>query len=185
MLESSAPDAALFMKVGFHAAEDIHAILRRKLYEEHTYGFFFWGYGGSISHPTKQVIPFALGAVQKQATPWLLMSMTQSRFDGDADPASEFSIDGKEWYSIPSRALVTGSRYALLCQRLEHVSFSVNLAEYAVAVGPSKGRLVSEYLRARVDKACAYRRANGDKIKTLLTVSMRARLMPPYAVLIR
>jgi len=185
MIGSSAPDAALFMKVGFHASEGIEAILKRKMLEEDAYGFFFWGYGGSVSHPTKQVVPFALGAIRNQSTPWLLMSMTQSRFDGDSDRASEFSIDGHKWFSIPSKALVTGSRYALLCQRLEHVSFSVDLAEYAVAVGPSKGRLVSEYLRARVDKACAYRRVNGSHTQTLITVSLRARLMPPYAVLLR
>lgn len=185
MIEVITPSAALFMKVGYHASEDLDSILRRKLLEEHTYGFFFWGYGGSVSHPTRQVIPFALGAVRRRMIPWLVLSMTPSRFDGESRSATEFSIDGSEWYAIPERTLVTGSRYALLCQRLEHVSFKINLSEYSVAVGPSKGRRVSEYLRARVDKACAYRRGEGAESSTMLMVSLRAQLMPPYAVLIR
>jgi hypothetical protein len=175
----------LFMKVGFHVNEGLEEIILRKQMEERECGVFYWGYGGTLCHPLKQVIPFARQSSAESLTLWLLMSITSSRFESSSTEAREFSADGDSWYTLPPHAKITGSRYALVCKDLEPVNLSVDLSQYSVAIGPSRDRPVSKYLRSRVDKACAFWEPNPETPEKCLTVSFRARLVPPFAVFVR
>lgn len=184
MSQSELPEAALFMKVGYHADESLEEIVLRKQKEEHDCGVFYWGYGGNLCHPTTQVVPFAEN-IAKGTTLWLLMSITPSRFETPPIKATEFSNDRKRWQPLPNRVTITGSRYALVCQKLEQVDWSIDLSQYNVAIGPSKDRPVSRYLRSRVDKACATKQSNIEDRENYFTVSFCAQIVDPFAIFVR
>lgn len=173
------------MKVGFHAAEDLEEIILRKQAEERSCGVFYWGYGGTLCHPTKQVIPFAEKASAEGNTLWLLMNVTSSRFETTPTKASEYSPDGQTWDALPPQVTITGSPYALVCQNLEPVDLSIDLSQYSIAIGPSKDRPVSKYLRARVDKACAFWQPDPEAPENHLPISFQAHLVYPFALFVR
>ena len=182
--QTELPVAALFMKVGYHVNEDLDEIILRKQKEEKACGVFYWGYGGNLCHPTRQVIPFAKNIINEE-TLWLMMSITTSRFETTPNKATEFSCDGESWQSLPNQAVITGSRYALVCRKLERVNLLVNLSQYGVAVGPSKDRPISKYLRSRVDKACALRQPNVEDTENYLPISFCAQIVYPFAIFVR
>jgi hypothetical protein len=179
------PEAMVFMKVGFHVDESLIQIVTRKRLEGKRCGIIFWGYGGATCHPIKQVIPFAVEAKHAEISPVAVFSPTTSPLQTSMVHASELSEDGILWSPMPEGASVTGSRYALICEKLEEIDGLVNLSMYQVAIGPSQGKLLSEYLRFRVDKACAKLIETVDQNQVTACVSYIATLVPPYAVLIR
>ena len=179
--------AIIFMKIGYHADEDLAQILARKKREEEECGVIFWGYGGNACHPTNQVLPFVSHAIAAQQRPVLAMKVTQSRFSGECRFATEFSVDGVDWNPLPPGAIVKGSRYALICRNIQQVDAQLNLAEYTVAIGPSVGKQLNSYLRYRVDKACAWFTGDSSSDDGLHTadISYVADLVEPYAVFVR
>ena len=58
-------ESFVFMKVGQHAGEDFESIIKRKTEEIKNTGMSFWGYGGPMCHPTKQIQPFAKSVIEK------------------------------------------------------------------------------------------------------------------------
>jgi len=69
---------------------------------------------------------------------------------------------------------------------LRACDLDLDLAQYAVAVGPSQGRLLRTFLRGRVDKVCAVRMsAAGTDATTLVKAVLIADLVEPYAVFLR
>ncbi len=186
MLEKTfLPRAAIFMKVGYHSLEDLSSIVIRKREEEDRCGFFFWGYGGTVCHPLKQVQPFAEEYASEGL--WLLMIATPSRFEGNPTRAEEFSVDNVTWKPLPSCALVTGSKYALVCQHLEKVNLQIDLGWYSIGIGPSKGKPLLNYLRNRVDKACGVLNPK-EVVNTsgkMVNIAFRAKLVEPLAVFLR
>jgi hypothetical protein len=175
----------IFMKIGFHADEDLASIILRKRREQDESGTIFWGYGGVACHPTKQVLPFVYEAVFNNRSPYLAMSVTQSRFAGPAECAKEYSIDGKAWLPLPRGVMVKGSKYAIVCKNLEPIRREIDLASYGVSVGPSRGKSLSDYLKYRVDKACATLADRQEPSTKLTEISYVAEIVNPFAVFLR
>ena len=177
----------LIMKVGFHTDETLEDIVSRKK-KENLHGPFFWGYGGTVCHPKNQVQLFAEEAQARGQKVYLLMSFTPSKFTASPTVSSHYSADNVTWKPVPDYALITGSKYALVCRGIYEVNVEINLSEYVVGVGPNKGIRVPDYLRKRVDKACAIHKPLGDVQDTqerLLKIQYVSELVEPYAVFLR
>lgn len=189
------PQAFVFMKVGSHAGESLNEIVKRKQRELSAAGRIYWGYGGGPCHPITQVRPFAQEWVPRIGTLQILMQQIDSGFTRNhparpARQASEFSVDGKEWHSLPAGVVITGSKYALvLGEEIRHAELDLDLGQLEVGIGSTKGRNAARYIRSRVDKGClvatpsfsAGRQAN----PTPTPIAFQARLVEPYAVLLR
>jgi len=175
------------MKVGNHAGEEWAAILDRKRKELVDTGKIFWGYGGTSCHPINQVQPFARLTLKEQGQIGLIMVPIISNAGVEDVFAREYSSDGIKWEPIPDGILVTGSRYALILDKIEPVDLEVNLAEFEVGVGPSRGKAADEYLKGRIDKACLKKRESGIAVieAKIHKVSFTANLIDPFAVLLR
>ena len=177
----------VFMKVGFQVDETLEEIIRRKSKEEEDYGKIFWGYGGTLCHPLSQIKPFVRRAQALNLKPMLVMAFTPSRFvTSNSEWATEISEDGKVWEPIPSGVHIKGSRYAIVCKCLQEVDGEIDLASYEVAVGSRRGMRLSEYIRHRVDKGCAFQTCKPrlDRVKPV-TISYVAEIVEPYAVFVR
>lgn len=184
------PEAFVFMKVGNHAGESLEAILARKQAEYEQAGRIFWGYGGSVCHPVRQVQPFARQHVGEAGAIYLLMEYIDSKADPDLIPAQEFSVDGVIWQPIPEGVEVTGSKYALVLDEVSPGDLEMPYKDYVVGVGPSRGKEAGQYLQGRVDKACLERNivptaTAEDVAAEARRISHSARLKEPYAVLLR
>lgn len=175
----------VFMKVGFHAGEDLDHIIIRKTEEQQKCGCIFWGYGGNSCHPTTQIGPFVAAALASHQRPLLAMKLTDSKFEGKPKFATEFSVDGTEWARLPDGAMVKGSKYALVCRNLRRVNTVLNLCEYEVAIGPSTGKNLGTHLRYRVDKACAAFIGNCLSLPHKAEITYVAEIVEPYAVFLR
>ena len=183
------PQAFIFMRVGRHAGEDFEEILERKRRELEQSGVIFWGYGGTTLHPIRQVQPFAKLWIENNGSIEILMQPIDSRADPDVLPANEFSVDGITWKTLPSGVKVTGSRYAIVLDEIKPGELSLDLGEFEVGIGPSRGRNASNYLRGRVDKGCLVARqsigAEIDAGRKPISIGYQARLKDPYAVMLR
>src|SRR4051812_1484450 len=142
------------MKVGTHARESLADIIARKQREIDEAGFSLWGYGGNTCHPTTMVQPFASSHVKLGKPIILCMQPMESKHFAEPVRAEEYSPDGQRWEQIPGAINVLGSRYALCLKSLEQVETELALGATRVAVGNSKGKLGSAYIKGRVDKAC-------------------------------
>lgn len=141
------------MKYGVHASEAVDDIIVRKQNEFTNCGCFFWGYGGTICHPLKQIAPFLEQDINLDGT-YLLLCRTLSDFKNSPDQSKQYSTDGIHWINIPWGISVYGSKYALICKELMPCDFDLDLSSYIVGIGPSSGCLLSNYIRGRVDKGC-------------------------------
>jgi len=180
------PPAVLIMKVGYHVAEDLAQIIRRKRKEQNDAGLIFWGYGGTLCHPIKVVVPFAKQAEASRLSVMVLMPVTRSKFVSRGDVAAEYSLDGVHWRDVPRGIKVTGSRYALVLRNLKEFGSDIDLSKYRVPLGPKSGVSLDGYLRSRVDKAVGLlspRRGNSEE--RVVHVMYAADLVKPYAVLLR
>ena len=184
------PQAFIFMRVGNHAGEDFDSILKRKQQELEDAGMIFWGYGGTTLHPVRHVQPFARMWVEQRGSIQIVMQPINSKADPDILPATEYSVDGIRWEEIPSGISVTGSRYAIVLDEIEPGQLDLDLRDFEVGIGPSRGRNAAQYLRGRVDKGCfvAAESANEDpgRFKSpLVSIGFQAKLRDPYAVMLR
>lgn len=187
-MESALPQAFIFMRVGNHAGESFESILERKRQELQQAGRIFWGYGGSTLHPVRHVQPFARLWVQHAGPIQLVMEPIDSRADPDILPASEFSIDAIEWQPLPSGIVVTGSRYALVLDEIRPGELDLDLRQFEVGVGPSRGKNAAEYVQGRVDKGCfvaatSHRAGRGPS--NVRRIGWYGRLVEPYGVMLR
>ena len=148
------PEAFVFMRVGSHAGETFDQILERKQRELDAAGQIFWGYGGTTLHPIRQVQPFAKLWARDAGSIQILMQPITSRADPDVLPAKEFSVNGIEWEPLPSGIVVTGSRYAIVLDEIRPGQLDLDLRQFEVGIGPSRGRSAARYLKGRVDKGC-------------------------------
>ena len=174
----------VFMKYGVHGSENPVDIIKRKQNEIIQEGICFWGYGGSLCHPIKQIHPFVEENYKNGFDTFALMQFTKSKHRGDSKLARYFSIDNSVWKELPKNVNVYSSKYALCFSEIKICAFDLNMNDYMVAAGPSSGCILSEYIRFRVDKACASRRyVNVDNNNVLISLSCK--LSPPYAVFIK
>ena len=96
--------------------------------------------------------------------------------------------DGIEWHPIPRGITVTGSRYALVLDEIREGDLDVQMNEYVVGVGRSRGKLAPDYLRGHVDKGCFEKLPDGQVAgagSESKHISYVARLKEPFAVLLR
>lgn len=180
------PGRFVFMKVGNHAGEPWEEVLSRKRLEIEKAGVAFWGYGGSACHP-KWVQRFAKLSVQECGPIYVLMQRIDSRHNRALGVATEYSIDGRIWEPIPPDVRVIGSRYALVLGEITPGDLEINMNHYVVGAGPSQGKRASDYVRGRIDKACLVHGGldDGGSSENLVKISCAARLVKPYAVLVR
>lgn len=169
----------ILMKYGYHANEEVDSIIKRKQKEIKDNGYCFWGYGGTILHPLKQTQPFC-----KDKKVYLLLTSTQSKYENNGTRALEYSIDKLNYQKIPKSINVFGSTYALVFKNLEQVNFEINLCDYEIAIGSSKGKCLKDYFGGRVDKACATYKKKSD-LEEKIHIDYIAELVSPYAVFIK
>lgn len=180
----------VFMKYGVHASESVDSILNRKLEELGSCQKMFWGYGGVICHPTKQVQPFANANFSEKKKTYLLLSETPSKLNNSPSVATHFSRDNDRWQTIEDGIKVLGSKYAIVCKNLEKCNFQIDLSQYVIPVGNSQGKLLSEYVKGRVDKACGQRlsgyvSSNLNTKNNLVHISLYAEIIDPYSVFVK
>ena len=145
----------VIMKYGVHASENVEHIITRKQAEISTAGQMFWGDGGTLCHPAAQVQPFLHENQTAGEKTYLVLVRTASDLYNEPSCRLEYSPDRSHWIKIPEGICVRGSRYAIVCSSLIRCDLILDLFQYRVAIGNSAGRPLSEYLRGRVDKACA------------------------------
>ena len=187
-MENQLPQAFIFMRVGNHAGESFESILERKQRELEDAGMIFWGYGGTTLHPIRHVQPFAKLLVQDAGSIQIIMEQINSKADPDVLPANEFSSDGINWEPIPSGIVVTGSRYAVVLDEIKPGQLDLDLGNFQVGVGPSRGRNAAEYVKGRVDKGCFVTTDSPNEEllpKRPIQIGFQARLLEPYAVMLR
>ena len=179
--------AIVFMKVGRHAGEDLELIIARKIKEFELTGMIFWGYGGGTMHPIQRVQPFARMMIEEGAELTLVMQPIDSHHPDTKVVATEYSRDGAHWEPIPRGIKVRGSRYALVLGEILPGDLEIDLVQYRVGAGPSAGRIASDYVQGRVDKACLQRVESpvGGAEPRIIKVTYAARLKEPYAVLLK
>lgn len=179
-------DYIVYMKYGVHTGEELDSIITRKVKEIADTGVMFWGYGGTLCHPIKQILPFVELAKKNKRDIYLVMSRTPSNHYGESSVSQHYSIDGVNFSDIPKGISVLGSRYALVCDSLQECDFKLNLAEYEVAIGPKQGNNLGEFIRNRVDKGCAIKRKTNDTIlNKIVDITLVGKLSPPFAALIK
>lgn len=184
MTNEGAPfGAVLVMRVGFHAGESLDEILQRKTAEIAEHGFTYWGYGGSSCHPLTQVQPF-----HRDHAPVVAFVLTVSDPGLTTHEMSEVSADKSLWRPVsPHR--VTSSKWGLVLTSLKPVATTIDLSLFEVAIGQSKGKPLSAYLRGRCDKACAVSVAPGvtseHQVARIEPVVALGRLGQPAAVFFR
>lgn len=177
----------LFMKVGVHAGEPLEEILERKRREYQKTGMIFWGYGGSTCHPTQAIQPFARMRIEQGQNIYIVMEEIESHHNPTKILADEYSADGIHWQRIPDGIDVRSSRYAVVLGELTDGDLDIDLSGYKVAVGPSTGKVASEYITGRVDKGCIIKN-QGPSVVTKPAVKRihhMAKIIEPYAVFLR
>jgi len=183
--ETTSFEHLILMKVGFHGVESLERIIDRKLREQDELGFCYWGYGGSLCHPVKAIRPYVAQVATSGAPIDVAFLATPSPFHAESEfPANEYSLDGASWSALHPAVSVFASTSALVLKSLRRQSLTLDISQYRVAFGPSKGRLATEYLRYRVDKALL-RREPSVLPPFEVKVAFTAQLADPYATLVR
>lgn len=179
----------IFMKVGLHAQESIEDIIARKQREYDQAGVIFWGYGGATCHPRSMVQPFVRAQESGGNQVLLIMNKMDSKHEAPPELAEEYSNDGVDWQPVPKGVQVKGSRFALVLDKLNFDEFNINLEDFEVGVGPSRGRRAGDYIVGRADKGClVYAPLDvpvAPEQRIIKTIGLVARIKDPYAVFLR
>ncbi len=174
----------IFMKAGPYCGFSLETIIDIKEREEQAVGKFFWGYSGVFCHP-KRVVPFVEMALQNGSRPTLLFAITPSKFSSSIGQAKELSINGKEWTSLPKQVLLVGNKYAVVGQNLRRVNLELDLSEYEAMLGQELGKPLDEYIKYRVDKACAVHVGDKNRSPKTALISFASELVEPFCVYVR
>ena len=176
----------IYMKYGVHASESIESIIMRKMQEIEVCQKMFWGYGGTLCHPTNQVQPFLKRNLLKGEKTYLLLSKTPSELNNEPAIALSYSTDQQKWVPIPKGITVLGSKYAIICENIQQCNFSIDLADYVVPIGNSKGKRLSDYIKGQVSKACGHYCKNTDKsVSKIVNITLCAEITEPFAVFLK
>ena len=185
------PDAFLYMKVGPHGPESLDEILVRKAREYEATGRIFWGYGGSVLHPRTQVWPFAEKWTARQGSLYVLMERLpkpRRNHIPNTSTATHYSADGDEYVKLPA-GVRTGTAFALVLGEIIRVDREIDLRDFRVGAGDSKGKNAAEYVRWHVDKGCfvaATDEPPPDHLpSTPASITYMAEVVPPYCVFLR
>lgn len=181
-------DAIVFMKYGYHATEHKDKIIKRKKLEFKETGVMFWGYGGHACHPEKQVQQFVRDMHSIGKKVFLAMAFTKSKSDTDGKSSSQYSVDREKWTDVPQGIKVTGSKHAIVCSELFDCDITINLNDYKIAVGRSKGNEASNYIKGQSDKGCLIKSSDETSdIKEVIQpknvrIKLLAEIVEPFAV---
>ncbi len=176
-------------RFGTEAAQSIDQILVRKEEERQAnHGLFLWGIGNAVG-------PSILELVRRASVPEVIFSPIKSApREEDVSPAAVVAwtagrtICGDR-YELPETVLVTSrfvssqarrSHYALVCyseQRLCMVS-----SDHRIALGSLRNLVSGRKVGASQVTAVVERMADGTEYTSQYSVSMRARLVPPFFV---
>lgn len=168
----------VIMKYGVHVREDVNNIISRKILEYQNCGRMFWGYNGVLCNPTTQIQPFLAKNRLCGEDTFLLLVRTYSDYNGVSYEGKEFSHDKSQWTKIPKDIKVVGSKYAIICEELMECDFQLNLNNYVVAIGNSANKSLCNYLRGRVDKACAcFKEKNDSELEKKVQVSFFSKIL--------
>lgn len=171
----------IIMKCKTHASEKIEDIYKRKKQEEATAGYFCWGYGGTLCHPLNQVHPFC----KDKEKVYLLLTPTSSELNNVPERSKYYSTDKKIWNNIDLSINVLGSKYAIVAKKLQKCDLEINLNDYEIAIGNSIGKNLGDYLKGRVDKACAVKSTKKANKNQKIKIVMIAELTYPYSIFVR
>lgn len=144
----------VFMKYGTHANESPDMILKNKINEISLCGHTFWGYGGNVCHPINQLQPFINKNTKIREKTYLILSRIDSYWSGNTTRAGFYSFNNMDWIPFSDENIVTGSKYAIMCNTFELCSFKIDLSLYRVPIGKSAGRLLSSYISGHNTKGC-------------------------------
>lgn len=162
----------ILMKYGTHAFESPDDITRRKEREVKEVGMTFWGYGGNICHPASQVQPFLERNRAKNEDTFLVLVKSNSVWNKEVCYANWYSEDNAIWKLIPDPLKVSSSKFALICSSFVQCDILLNLTQYEVPVGNSKGRRLSDYISGRITKGCgSLSISKGSDYPTLCTIT--------------
>ncbi len=103
--------------------------------------------------------------------------------------ATHFSNNGIDWSLIPDGIEVRGSRYAIILNEINEGDLDLDLSHYEVGYGPSRGKVASNYIKGRVDKACIEKIHGLDSGATtsadIKKITHLGKIVKPYAVLVK
>jgi hypothetical protein len=158
--------------------------------EEYSYGRFYWGYSGTLCHPSrihhfvKQINIF--GSNDSGSTSIILvLAYTPSIYFSKIGRINQYSVDKKVWFSLPSDVLLTGCQYAIVGKDLKRIDSTIDLNNYTTVLGDKIGKPLGEYIRYHVNKACAIFYPNSSLQEKIVRVAYVGELISPYCVYVR
>ena len=174
------------MKVGPHSGFGLKKIIEMKKKEESIYGKFFWGYSGVFCRLFKTVKFVEKCLKNYGIVPTFVAIPTKSKyFSHNIGKITEYSIDGKQYHPLPSKVLLIGCKYALICKNLKEVDMTLDLNRYIVRSTKKTQKPLGEYVKYRVNKACAVLMDNPTLSSKHVNVSFIADLIDPFCVFLR
>ena len=204
-MDNSVPQAFIFMKVGIHGGESLKKIVKRKQREVNDVGMAFWGYGGTVLHPTNQVQPF----VEKWKEESVCIEVLMEEINGDSKSGyplgtvKQFAVSDKKlvndkelWKRIP-KGIETSGEHALVLDEISPCHMELDLRQFEVDRPRKKAINATQYLAFRGMKKLTERKRGADKgclvavestygspggPEAIVSISYRARLLCPYAV---
>lgn len=142
------------MKIGPFCGFSLEEIVVIKTKEENLIGKFFLGYSGVFCHP-KRVKEFIQLAQSEHEKVRVLFIKTTSNFVSPIKKLSHYSLNSKDWQSLPEEVLLVGSKFSLVAKGLKSVNFEIDLSHYQSCLGVVPGKTLDNYLKFRCDKSCA------------------------------
>lgn len=174
----------IYMKAGPYCGYSLDEIEAIKLNEIRQCNRFYWGYGGVFCHP-KRIIPFVEQALESAKAPTVYFSITKSEFSSPIGGCREWSSDGIDWELLHKDVILVGNQYALVCTNLQRVSLTLNLSDYKSVLGDKLGKSLDDYIKYRVDKACAVYAPDPARAPKVINIAYTSELIPPYCVYVR
>lgn len=176
--------AIIFMKAGPHSGNALHDIIKMKVEEQDKFGKFYWGYSGSLCYPYR-VQEFAQKITNSGSLPLLVLSPTKSAYNVEGiKKVYEYSVDNKTWNKLPFGVYLWNCKFAVTATDLKKVDLYIDLNEYVVATD-NKKRSLGDYIKYRVNKACAIFSGPSFLQPRLVKVSYIANLVAPFCVFLR
>jgi len=190
MKENNNYRSIVFMKAGSHSGYDLDEIFEIKKREEYSYGRFYWGYSGTLCHPSRihyfvRQLNLCGGSNSEPAPPMLVLAYTPSIYFSKIGRITQYSVDRKVWFSLPSEVLLTGCQYAIIGKNLRRVDITIDLNEYKTVLGEKIGKPLGEYIRYHVNKACAVFCPDSSLQQRNVRVAYIGELISPYCVYVR
>lgn len=180
----------VLMKVGSHSGFSLEEIIAMKRQEEEKYGKFFWGYAGTLCHPFR-VVDFAAQVLSNNDVLRMVMTFTSSKYFASTKKLGEFSKDGIHWEPLPDGVILTGCKYALVGKNLYTCQANIDLNSYVVWDGGpqqqwgNQGRILGDYLRGRVNKACAVISPPAKRVPYDAKAIYVTDIVEPYCVFVK